>query len=139
VIRFVVGIFFLLGGGAARIGRAHFHPRRQIGDLVVVEFFVLGHLQIRIGVTNRLDEQARFRITRHNRQAAVAAFEQRFAAVEQQAAFDFFRKSAVTLVAMVGKNGPDFAFKKFQLRRCRLNRECALRNYRSKQNRQRKF
>ena len=101
------------GLGDARVGRAHFHPGFQCGDFFRRQFFALGrHLEIFIRVTHRLDQKTFVRIARFDGRAGVAAFQQRFAGIEQQAAFDFFAVLAVALVAVVGEDGADLAFKK---------------------------
>ena len=120
MVGFIVAPFALVGGGGARIGRAHFHPLFQRGDFIIGKFFVLGHLQIRVGVAHRLDEQAGFGIAGDDGFAGITTLEQRLAAVEQQATFDFFRQCAVTLVTFVGENRPDVIFKKIRLGRCQF-------------------
>src|SRR2546427_12210141 len=98
-----------LGLGAlrdtARIRRAHFYPRLQVGDLFRGKLFVLWrHLEVFICVADRLDQKALFRVAGRDGRAGVAAFEQTIARVEQEAAFDFFRLRAVALVAVLDKD-----------------------------------
>src|SRR5688572_13131781 len=93
---------FLLSGGSARIRSSHFHPNGQIVDLGLSELLVLGrHLQVGIGVTNRLDQQAFFGIAGNDGRAVVASLEKMIAAVEPEAALDFVSLLAVALEAVV--------------------------------------
>ena len=83
---------FLRAVSDARIGRAHFDPGFEIGDLLGGKLLVLRrHLQIRIGVAHRLDEQAFLRIAGHDGRAGLAAFQSPLARIEEQAAFDLLR------------------------------------------------
>ena len=88
-----------------RIGRAHFYPGSQAGNLIIRKLLSFGrHLQIGIGVSNSLDQQALLRVTRHNRRSGFTAFEHTLAGIEQQSAFDFFGLRAVAFVAIVSQH-----------------------------------
>ena len=103
------------GLARARVRRSHFHPRFEIGDLLLGKFaatFARRHLHVFIGVTDRLDQKAFLRIARDNRRARIAALQHFVARVEQQPAFDLFGVLAVALVAMLDEEGPDFLLKK---------------------------
>ncbi len=104
--------------GDARVGRAHFDPGRQIGDLFVGQLFAFGrHLQIGVGVTHGLDEQAFVRIARNDGGAVVAALEQAVAVFQGETALEFCGLGAVAFVTIVDKDGPDFILEKLAGRR----------------------
>ena len=60
----------------ARVGRAHFDPCFEAGDLSGGEFFVLGrHPQLIVGVTDRLDQKASSDVAGLDGGAGIAALE----------------------------------------------------------------
>ena len=66
----------LIRGHAVRagIGRAHRHPFLEVSDLFRRELLVLGrHFEIRIGVADRLDDEALVRLASDERGAGIAA------------------------------------------------------------------
>lgn len=98
------------------IRRAHFHPFRQIGDLLVGKLFALWrHLQIGIGVANGFDEQTAFRVARDDGGPGIASLGDAVAIFEGKVAAQFFRLRTVAFVTVVNKNRADFGFKELEL------------------------
>ncbi len=107
----------LSGTGDARVGRAQLNPSHQIADLGLGKLFPLGrHLQVGVGVAHCRNEQAPVGIARYHAGAGLAPFEQAFAGVEQQTAFDLLRLLTVAFVAMVGEDRSNPALEKIKLR-----------------------
>ena len=107
---------FLRGRSHARIGRAQFDPGHEVGDLAVRKLLAFRrHLQIGIGVADGFDEHTFFRIAGNDHRAVLAAFEQAFVGIEQQAAFDLLGLLAVAFVAVVGEEWADFVFEELDL------------------------
>ena len=75
-----------ISGGArcARVGRAHAHPGHEIVHLRRRELSVGRHLQVGVGVADRLDQQALLRIAGDDGRAADAALFPAAAPVERQ-------------------------------------------------------
>src|SRR5205814_8637008 len=70
--------------------------------------FLRRHLQIVVDIADRFNETAAFRVARHNgRFSRFAALDHPFPGVQQQIAFEFFCRSAVTLVTMLDEHRPD--------------------------------
>src|ERR1043166_2178887 len=87
------------------IGRAHFHPGFEVRNLLCRKLFVFRwHLQIRVGVTHRLDEQTFLWITGNDRRASVAALQHVRARIELQPALQLLRRGAVPLVAILRRS-----------------------------------
>ena len=113
------------GRAGSRVGRAHFYPGNQIGDLFVRKLaaaFAGGHLKVFVGVTDGLDQKTLVRIPAHDGGPGVAALEQTIARIEQESAFDFFGVLAVTFVAVLDKDGPDFFLKELDAGRVGFGR-----------------
>ncbi len=81
-----------LGGGDLGLGpgRAHGDPLFEDGDFFVGEFAIGRHLQIRVRVGDRFDEQGGVRLVRHHGGAAFAALPEVGQIVHAQAAFLLF-------------------------------------------------
>ena len=78
----------------------------------VGKLLVLGrHLQIRVGVAHRFDEQAVVGIAGDDGRAGFAALEQAVAGFHGEIAFEFFGLAAVAFVAIIDKDGPDVVSK----------------------------
>src|SRR5258708_7266586 len=98
--------------GNTRIGRTHPDPGFETCDLIVGEFLALGrHLQVLVGVTDRLDQKALFRMRRHDCGSGIAAFQQTLTRVQQQTAANLLRALAVALVTIVRQDWPDVFLK----------------------------
>ena len=95
--------------------RTELDPFRQQSDFVRLQFGVRRHFQRPI--IDRLHQQTFFRIAQNNRRTGVAAFQNIFARIEQQAAFAFFALHAVALVAIIDEDRANFLFEELQLRR----------------------
>ena len=99
----------------ARIGGAHFDPALEIGDDGGLQFRAgLRHREIVVGVAHRLKEQAGGGIAADEGGAGVAAVEEGLAVVEGEAGFAF-PAGAMALVAILGEDGADFGFEKFEV------------------------
>ena len=89
----------------------------QRGDLIGGELLVFGrHPQILVGVTDRLDQKALFKVSGFYGGAAIASFKQTFARIQEQAALDFDALMAVARVAIVHQERADFALEKLGAR-----------------------
>ncbi len=80
-------------------------PALEIGDRRIGKSLVRRHFQVIVVITQAPDQQAFFRIARHNRGARVAPFEERFATVDAQIVPRLL--SAVALKARGRQDGPD--------------------------------
>src|SRR5262245_52152769 len=96
-------------GAGSGIGRAHVYPRDEVGDLLVGQpaFLRRRHLEVFVLVANRLDESAALGISWHDGWCrGLAAFQESFARIEPQTAFELLGLSAVTFVTTLGQHGP---------------------------------
>src|SRR5205085_1239835 len=75
------------------------------------------HLQVRVGVEHRLDQQGGFRAAGFQAGTGVAALEQAGLGVQRQAALGLALLRRVALVALLGEDGADLAFEKLSLLR----------------------
>ena len=101
-------------GFVARVGCAHFHPGREVGDDGVVELWrFFRHLEIGILVADRGDEQAVGDVAGHDRGAGFAAVAEGVAAVEAEAALVLF--TGVAVVTFGDEDGADFGLEKSEL------------------------
>jgi hypothetical protein len=99
---------------APRIGRAHFHPRREIGDLGFVQRFLRRHGEILVQTPHGFDEQTLLRIAGDDGRAAVPARAQALARIQAQAALQLLRLGAVALVAALHEHGADALFEELR-------------------------
>ena len=88
---------------------AETNPLLEVGHGLFAQLFLGRHLQVRVGVLDRLDQQALGRVAGHDCLARVAASQDGFAGVELEVAFVLF--VAVALVAIVDEQRPNLAFK----------------------------
>jgi hypothetical protein len=81
--------------------------------LIGGELFVFGrHPQIIVGVTDRLDQKALFKVAGFDGGAGIASFQQTLARIQEQAALDLGALLAVARVAIVHQDGADLASRK---------------------------
>ena len=90
-------------------------PLRQDFNLFVRQAIVGGHLELGIGLPNRLDQQARFRIADDNGPTASAPLQQTVVIVDTQAPGRLV-VGGVAVVAIVDQQRPNLLFKELQLR-----------------------
>ena len=105
------------GGGrpGPGIGRAHLHPRFEVGDDRVGELRLGRHLEIFVAVADRLDQQAFVGVAGHDRRAGVAALAKALAAVEAEPAPQFLGGARVALAALRHQHGPDLRLEELLL------------------------
>ena len=107
-------------GGGTRKRRAHFHPGFQTGDLLRSKFLVLGrHLQVRVRVTDGLDQQAPFSVTGDNSRTGISALEHSSGRIEPQTTLEFLGLLTVAAITMFREQGPDCFLEEFKLLRSR--------------------
>lgn len=107
-------------GAGAWIGGPEAYPRFEGGDFFRGEFtadavFERGHLEVFVGVANRLNEEALVGVAGDEGGAGGAAFEQGVTGVEREAAMGFPLGLAVALVTRLDENGADGGFEEFDL------------------------
>ena len=61
--------------------RASLHPRGQIQDFLILEFAAHGHLEFRIGLPDRLNQEAFVGIAQYHCRAGFSAFEDALTAI----------------------------------------------------------
>ena len=117
-------------GTLTRIRCAHCHPFFKISHLLGGQAFLGWHLQLGIGITDRLDQKALAHLPRDDRRAAVATFLPAALPIQSQPALHLLIL-AVALVTFAHQHGPDFFLKKLQPRRigrpsggCRQKNKC---------------
>jgi len=119
----------------ARVWRPHFDPCFQAGDLLIRKFFVFRrHLQIRISIADRFDEQARVGIPRDDDWAGVTALKECLASIEAQTAFDFLGRLAMAPIAVFAEQRPDLFFEEIDLLEGRSRAICQQRNQEGRKN-----
>src|SRR5438128_1235107 len=111
----------LRGGAIARIKGPLLDPGRKVCDHRVGQFSPWRHLELLIAKS--LQKQAGRRIARNNGRAALAAFPDAIAAIQQQSTADLLRAGRVTLIAMIYQDGPNFLLEELDLLGGRI-REC---------------
>ena len=103
------------------------YPLLEIGHRLFAELLFRRHLQVRVGVFHRLDEQAFVGVSGRDGRAGVAALYDCLAGGQQQVALVLLR--VVTLETIVREERPDFVFKKLDaLRRERRHLRLAKRH-----------
>ena len=107
-------------GAGAWIGGPEAYPRFEGGDFFWGEFtadavFERGHLEVFVGVANRLNEEALVGVAGDEGGAGGTAFEQGVTGVEREAAIRFPLGLAVALVTRLDENGADGGFEEFDL------------------------
>ena len=103
-----VDAFFQFGGsGAARVMGTGFDPFFENRDLAGREFCLGRHLELRVDIANRLDEQARLHVAGLNGRTVVSAFDPAGARVEREATLDL-GAVRVALKAALLQDGQDF-------------------------------
>ena len=115
--RFVCALRF--ERAVARIGRAHFHPRHEVGDDRVRQLRLLRrHGRVGVLVPHGLDELARVRLAGDDSGLpAVAASLPARARVEKQPGLQLFRLRAMALVAVLHEHRPDLLLEELHLLR----------------------
>ena len=89
--------FWLRGSG---VRGSSLNPLNKDLDFVIRDF-LLRHLQVRIGVTDCLNQQTAVSMTRDNRGATLAAFLPSTFPVQRQSAADFVRFVRMTFIAAI--------------------------------------
>ena len=92
---------------------ARFHPRLEIGDIAGRQLTGRRHLEPRVSLADRLNQQTVFRIAGHDRGAGIAALKYRCPRIEPQAPFLLF--ITMTCVAMLGEHGANSLFEERRL------------------------
>src|SRR5437867_1994889 len=97
----------------ARPGRASLYPGGEVGNLFVRQFAARRHLQV-APITNRVDKQAFFRMTRSEDWPGVTSLEKALPAGEGEPAAQLLT-GAVAFEAMGGQHGPDLFLEKLHV------------------------
>ena len=103
-----------LHGTIAGVWGAQSHPLGEQINFSLGEFPFGWHFQIRIAITDGLDEQAFLRLPRENAGAAVPSQMPSLADVQPQPPFDLLI-GCVAFVASIDQDGPNVGFKKSDL------------------------
>ena len=96
----------------ARIWRAHLDPSHEVRNLLVRKLPAGWHLQARVPVADRLDEQAITGASWHDRGTPTPPVEESLALIETQATPRCLRLWPVAEVAVLDQNRPDPGFEK---------------------------
>ena len=98
-----------------RPGQASRDPGSQVGDLRVGELALAwGHLEIRIGVSNRLYQQTILWIPRNNR-GRIASEQHIGSRVQPQTGLEFIALRAVTGIALFNQHRADAVFEELRV------------------------
>ena len=95
----------------ARIGSSLLDPAGEVGDDVIGELALGRHLELAL-VFQHFDQQALFRMSRHEARPGIASLEERLARIDQQAASLLFRFHRVARVAVFREDGPNLLLEK---------------------------
>ena len=109
--------------GTVREVRVKAGDRISQGDLIIAQLFAFRrHLQILVAIADGGEQEALLSIARDERRSVVAARQRAVERVEHEPALDLVRRMAVTLVAMLLKQGLDVLRKKIRALRWHLGK-----------------
>src|SRR5438132_116195 len=100
---------------AAGVGSAHLYPGSQVSNLLVAQFAVGRHLEMKVLIGNSLDQQTLLRKMRNDGRSTIAAFQKRCTGIQPQPSHEYGRLGAVARQAFFHQNRPNSPLEKLDL------------------------